>query len=214
MARRNFSMIEYFNRIAAEWEPLLAFRGETRADFDEWHEVAQAKFMELLGEFPEPAPLEPDVIFSIEQDGIIRERVVFDAEEHMSVPCVVLRPAEMGEDGSNPAIICSHGHGQFGKEPVSGNRSAAAYVNDIQAMNYDYGWQMAKAGYLTISPDLRVFGERADGGNPYPGRDRCNVHFIRGAIMGIFTLTLNIFDMTRCVPPCESPIMPMRSPST
>jgi hypothetical protein len=199
MARRNFSMIEYFNRIAAEWEPLLSFQGESRADFDEWHEVAHAKFMELLGEFPEPAPLEPDVVFSIEQEGIIRERVIFDAEEHMSVPCVVLRPADLGEDGSNPAIICSHGHGQFGKEPVSGNRSAAAYVSDIQAMNYDYGWQMAKAGYLTISPDLRVFGERADGGNPYPGRDKCNVHFIRGAIMGIFTLTLNIFDITRCV---------------
>lgn len=199
MARRNFSMIEYFNRIAAEWEPLLSFKGETRADFDEWHEVAHAKFMELLGEFPEPAPLEPDVVFSIEQEGIIRERVIFDAEEHMSVPCVVLRPADMGEDGSNPAIICSHGHGQFGKEPVAGNRSAAAYVNDIQAMNYDYGRQMAQAGYLTISPDLRVFGERADGGNPYPGRDKCNVHFIRGAIMGIFTLTLNIFDITRCV---------------
>lgn len=199
MARRNFSMIEYFNRIAAEWEPLLSFQGESRADFDEWHEVAHAKFMELLGEFPEPAPLEPDVVFSIEQEGIIRERVIFDSEEHMSVPCVVLRPADLGADGSNPAIICSHGHGQFGKEPVSGNRSAAAYVSDIQAMNYDYGWQMAKAGYLTISPDLRVFGERADGGNPYPGRDKCNVHFIRGAIMGIFTLTLNIFDITRCV---------------
>jgi len=125
--------------------------------------------------------------------------VVFDSEEHMSVPAVVLRPVDMGEDGSNPAIICSHGHGAHGKEPVAGNKTNPSMVSDIQAMNYNYGEQMARAGYLTISPDLRVFGERADGGDPYPGRDRCNVHFVRGAIMGIWTLTLNIFDMMRCV---------------
>ncbi len=199
MAKRNFSMIEYFNRIAAEHEPELAFRGETQEDFRAWHEQAQAKYFELLGEYPEPAPLEPDVIFAIEEDGIVRERVIFDSEEHMSVPCVVLRPADMAADGSHPAIICSHGHGAHGKEPVAGNRTNPSMVSDIERMNYNYGELMARAGYLTISPDLRVFGERADGGDPYPGRDKCNVHFIRGAIMGIWTLTLNIFDMMRCV---------------
>lgn len=199
MARRNFSMIEYFNRIAAEHEPELAFRGSTKQDFEAWQPKARAKYLELLGEFPTPAPLDPEVIVSIEQDGIIRERVIFDAEEHMSVPCVVLRPADMKPDGSNPAILCSHGHGAYGKEPVAGNRSTPELCDNIARHSYDYGWQMAKAGFLTISPDLRVFGERADGGNPYPGRDRCNVHFIRGAILGIWTLTLNIFDMMRCV---------------
>ena len=117
----------------------------------------------------------------------------------MSVPAVVLRPADMKPDRSNPAIICSHGHGAYGKEPVAGNRSTPELRDNIARHQYDYGWQMAKAGFLTISPDLRVFGERADGGNPYPGRDKCNVHFIRGAILGIWTLTLNIFDIMRCV---------------
>ncbi|MGC9319949.1 MAG: alpha/beta hydrolase [Armatimonadota bacterium] len=199
MAKRNFSMIEYFNRIAAEHTPELQFEGETPEDFEQWHEVAHAKFMELLGRFPEPAPLDAEVVFSIEEDGIIRERVIFNAEEHMSVPAVVLRPADMAEDGSNPAIVCSHGHGDYGKEPVAGNRSAPGYVGDIERMSYDYGWQMAWRGYLTISPDLRVFGERASEGTMVGGRDKCNVHFIRGAILGIYTLTLNIFDMMRCI---------------
>ena len=199
MAKRNFSMIDYFNRLAAEHEPELAFRGSTRADFDEWHERALAKYLELLGEFPRPVDLDPEVIVSIEEDGLIRERVIFDAEEHMSVPCVVLRPADMPADGSNAAIICSHGHGAYGKEPVAGNKSSPELRDNIARHGYNYGEQMARAGFLTISPDLRVFGERADGGNPYPGRDKCNVHFIRGAVLGIWTLTLNIFDMMRCV---------------
>ncbi len=199
MAKRNFSMVEYFKRVTQARSPELAFTGNTREDFEAWHPVAMSKLLELLGRWPVPVDLDAEVVSSIEEDGIIRERVIFDAEEHMSVPCVVLRPAEMAGDGSNAAIVCSHGHGQFGKESVAGNRSFAALEAEIGGLNYDYGMQMAHRGYLTISLDLRVFGERADGGNPYPGRDRCNVHFNRGMILGFHTLTLNIFDVRRCV---------------
>jgi hypothetical protein len=58
---------------------------------------------------------------------------------------------------------------------------------------------MARRGYLTLCPDLRVFGERSDGQALCSGRDPCNVHFIRGMILGIYTLTLNIWDMKCCV---------------
>ena len=112
---------------------------------------------------------------------------------------VAQSPADMGADGSNPAILCSHGHGDFGKEPVAGNRTTPGYVSDIERMNYDYGWQMAKRGYVTISPDLRVFGERSSEGTMVGGRDKCNVHFVRGAILGFYTLTRNIFDFGRCI---------------
>ena len=199
MARRNFSMIEYFRERAKDWRPLLAFEGRTAAEWPAWREDATAKLLELLGDFPAPVDLAPEVIYSIEQDGIIRERVIFDSEEHMSVPCVVLRPASMANDGTGRAILCSHGHGPFGKESVAGNASTAERAARIARLNYDYGEQMARRGFLTISPDLRVFGERSDGGNPYPGRDRCNVHFLRGMILGIYTLTLNIWDMKRCI---------------
>jgi hypothetical protein len=192
-------MIDYFNRLAKDWEPLLTFKGTSEADFEDWQSRASEKFFELLGDFPEPVDLAPDVIYSVEDNGLIRERVIFDSEALMSVPCVVLRPVDMKLDGTNPAILCSHGHGAFGKEAVAGNATSPELRANIAAHNYNYGEQMARAGYITISPDLRVFGEHDDGGNPYPGRDKCNVHFIRGAILGIFTLTLNIWDMKCCV---------------
>ena len=199
MARRNFSMIEYFNRRAKDWKPLLSFDGETKDDWRRWRAKAIRKLRELLGEFPEKVDLNAEVVCSVEEDGIIRERVVFDSEEYMSVPCVVLKPADMPNDRKGRAIVCSHGHGPFGKEPVAGNATTPQLAANIRQHNYNYGEQMARRGFLTICPDLRVFGERSDGGNPYPGRDKCNVHFIRGAVLGIFTLTLNIFDMMRCI---------------
>jgi hypothetical protein len=199
MAKRNFSMIDYFNKMAENWVPLLTFQGSTMAEFEDWQARASEKFFDLLGDFPQPVTPEPEVIYSVEEDGIIRERVIFDSEENMSVPCVVLRPADMKADGSNAAILCSHGHGAYGKEPVAGNKSSAGLRESITNHQYNYGEIMARAGYLTISPDLRVFGERGDGGNPYPGRDKCNVHFLRGAMWGVYTLTLNIWDMKCCV---------------
>jgi len=199
MANRNFSMIEYFNRIAAEHKPLLSFNGRSNSDWKAWQKKAYAKFVELLGEFPRPSPLNAEVVASVEEHGVIKERVVFDSEKWMSVPCIVCRPKNMKANRRNAAIVCSHGHGAYGKDPVAGVNGIADIKTSIATHNYNYGELMAQHGFMTISPDLRVFGERSDGGNPYPGRDKCNVHFIRGAIFGIYTLTLNIFDFSRCV---------------
>lgn len=199
MAKRNFSMIEYFNQRAKDWVPALHFKGETRQDWRTWHDAALPKLIELLGAFPEPVDPAPEVVYSQEVDGLIRERVIIDAEEFMSIPCVVLRPIDMPRNGKGRAILCSHGHGPFGKEPVAGNRSTPELIDNINRHHYNYAEEMARRGFMTIAPDLRVFGERNDGGNPYPGRDQCNVHFLRGMVLGIYTLTLNIWDMKCCI---------------
>ena len=199
MAHRNFSMIEYFNRRAKDWTPELSFRGSTRAEWETWRVPALEKLLDLLGDFPDAVDPAPDVVYSVEDRGLIRERVVFDSEAEMSVPCTVLRPIDMPADGRAPAIITCHGHGPFGKEPVAGNASSDDLAANIRRHNYNYGEEMARRGYVTISPDLRVFGERLDGGDLRPRKDPCDLHFIRGAILGIYTLTLNIWDMKCCV---------------
>ena len=167
MARRNFSMQAYWEVQVENFTPKLHF-GSQEMDFENWRRTAHTKYMELLGSFPDPVPLDAEVESSVEDDGLIRERVVFNSEAFMSVPCQVLRPKTMAADGSNAAILCSHGHGPFGKDPVAGIRSTAEMRANIEMHNYDYGWQMAKAGYLTISPDLRGFGERPRRAQPVP----------------------------------------------
>lgn len=196
---RNFSMRTYWERITQDHEPELAFRGATEAEWAEWHAAAHARYMELLGQFPVSIDLDPTVEYSIEDQGLIRERVVLHTEEHMWMPCQVLRPSGMAADGTNAAILCSHGHGPFGKDPVAGIRSSPEMEENIRQHNYNYGEQMARAGYLTICPDLRVFGERRDPTERNCGRDRCNVNFIIGAMLGVYPLTLNIWDMSKCI---------------
>ncbi|MEM7127972.1 MAG: alpha/beta hydrolase family protein [Chloroflexota bacterium] len=203
MPQRNFSMQAYWENQITGWTPQLHFANQTMA-WDAWKEAAQAKYLELLGNFPEPVPLDAEVESSVVDGDVIRERVVFNSEAFMSVPCQVLRPKTMASDGSNPAILCSHGHGLYGKDSVAGIRSSSESIANIENHNYDYGLQMARAGYLTISPDLRGFGERRDRHDPYPGRDPCNVNYLRGTMLNRWPLTLNIWDMKCCVDYLES----------
>lgn len=199
MNNRNFSMAKYWENKLKDWKPILTFAGLSKSEWTRWHDNAYKKFMELLGSFPKRVDLNAEVVYSVEDGDLIRERVVFDTEEFMSIPCQVLRPKNMKMDRKNPAILCSHGHGPYGKDTVSGIKSNEDIIQNIKQHNYNYGEQMAKAGYLTISPDLRVFGERSDGLNPFPDKDPCNVNFIKGVLAGINTLTLNIWDMKCCV---------------
>lgn len=197
MANRYFSLSDYWNRQAKDWVPLLSFRGSSLSDWEAWRKEALTKFLELLGEFPARVDLAAEVEYAIEDGDLIRERVVFDSEEYASVPCVVLRPKAMQANKKNAAIICCNGHPvDLGKDPVAGVRSGPAYDQAIASMNYNFGEQMAKAGFLTIVPELRGFGERNDS----PGRrDVCNLNFIKGSILGIYTQTLNIWDIKCCV---------------
>lgn len=200
MVQRNFSMQAYWEAVAKDWQPLLHFRGTSKADWQAWYKEAYAKFMQLLGDFPDPVPLEAEVEYTVEEGDLIRERVVFQADEYMSVPCLVLRPKDMKADGSNPAILCSHGHGPYGKDPIMGVRSSPGHEEMIRSHNHNYGEQMARHGYLTIAPDLRAFGERKDPwADLMQGEAYCNSEFVKGALMGIYPLTLNIWDMKRCL---------------
>jgi len=196
---RNFSMEAYWNKLVEEWKPLLHFKGHNKDDWAAWQDEARPMFMELLGPFPKRVPLEAEVESSVVDGDLIRERVVFNSEAFMSVPCQVLRPRDMAPDHRSAAIVCSHGHGPFGKDGVAGVRTSPEHDRFILEHNHNYGEAMARAGFLTISPDLRVFGERRDGFDPFPGRDPCNVNFIKGAMLGLYTLTLNIWDMKCCV---------------
>ncbi len=200
MAHRNFSMIEYFNRRCGELAPRLAFAGRNKQDWQAWRTALLAELRKILGDWPSPVPANPDVVWETVEDGLIKQRIVFDTEQHMSVPALLFIPADRKPEQKLPAILCCHGHGPYGKDAVMGlDMGDPARRQNIAGHNYDYGLQMARRGYVTMAVDWRGFGERRDGPNPYPGRDPCNVHFIRGSLLGLNMLTLNIWDGMRAI---------------
>jgi len=201
MSNRNLSMVEYFKRKGQSFEPRLRFKGATTQDFIQWKERLLTELRDLLGPMPQPVPLNPEIVWEIEEDNLIKRRVLLDTEADMSVVALMNIPKDALRNRA-PAILCNHGHGQYGKDSVMGVRSSSDRIVGIDRYNYDYGLQMAKRGYVTIAIDWRGFGERGDyycvyDAIPYPGRDRCDIHLHRGSLMGTNLLTLDIFDGIR-----------------
>ena len=200
MSSRNFSMVEYFKRRAKSVVPRYRFAGNTKEDFSRWQQELLAELKSALGPSPDKVDLNPQIEWEKQEDGLLKRSVVLDTEADYSVVALVYIPAEAPKDGSTPAILCSHGHGDYGKDSVMGVRKndEPQREAEIKGFNFDYGLQMAKKGYVTIAIDYRSWGERDEKRKDlYGDRDPCNVHFIRGSIMGINLLTLNIWDARR-----------------
>ena len=63
--KRTFTLQEYWMRLAEEHKPCLSYKNAAMP-FDEWHEKATEKLLELLGPFPEKVPLEPVIEYSVD----------------------------------------------------------------------------------------------------------------------------------------------------
>ena len=188
----------FISKLHRRMRPSLAFGAKSKDELDLWKGTLKGKVEELLGEPPEPAPLDPQLVSTEETDRFVREKWLIQSEQDCWVPLYLLVPK--GGEGRKPAVLCAHGHGPYGKDPVAG-----VHLNDsdrkaeILRNNYNYGEQMAQEGFIAVAPDWRSFGERIAYSNPYPGRDICNVHFLQHLILGRSLLGANIFDGMRVI---------------
>ena len=201
---RNLSVNAWFRGLAAEHKPRHRFAGESRDDWRGWRDALLPAVKQTLGRMPARVPLRPEVQAEWRADGLVKQRVIFDVQDGLAAVAYVFRPESA--KGKLPAILCCHGHGPPGKELVMGNRSSPEYVQSIVSANYDYGLRMAQAGFVTIAIDWRGFGERDDRRKPnwndvdaarggqMPGRDLCNLHYLRATILGMTMLGLNVYD--------------------
>jgi dienelactone hydrolase len=179
--------------LAATQPPEAVPVDELEQSFDGYRERASARLRDLLGEWPQPVPLDIEVLESDDAGPYRRERVVFDSEATMSVPAYLLVPHTRTEPG--PAVLAIHGHGA-GKSMVCGlDRGRADLRDEIDGYHGDYAHQLACRGYVVLAPDLRGFGERADW-NP-PERYQCDWNLVSATIADANPLTQNLWDM-RC----------------
>lgn len=197
MSDRNLSINRHFNALAAAHQPRYRFQGGGREDWQRWASQLRAELLASLGQMPPRVPLNPQILVEWREDGVIKQRLIFDVEAGLSVTAYLFRPDNV--DGPLPGILACHGHGPFGKEPVMGNESSPELKANISVHHYDYGWQMAKAGFAVMAIDFRGFGERDDRRKPHFhdvtwGRDQCNVHALREELLGRTLLGMNLYD--------------------
>ena len=194
---RNYSINKYFADMGKNHQPKWRFTGSTKKEWLQWRENLLPALKASLGTMPTRVPLNPETLCEWSEDGICKRKVVIDVEEGLAADLLFYWPENV--TGKIPGILACHGHGPFGKEMVMGNRSTPELQAYIKEHNYDYGLQMAKAGFAVVSLDWRGFGIRDDRNWPIcsdtiHAKDICNVNYVRATIMGMTILGMDIND--------------------
>ena len=197
MTPRNLSPQQMFEQVAQEHTPQYSFKGKSKNDFAAWKQAALPEVLMTLGDFPGRVPLKPQLLAEWEHDGLTKQRWLIDVQKHLSATFLVNFPGGLKKGEKRPAILCWHGHGSFGKEPVMGNDSSPELREEIGRFNYHYGHQMAKAGFITCAIDWTGAGERNDSNKPNfkntnATRDWCNLYYLHATMLGMTSLSINI----------------------
>jgi hypothetical protein len=194
---RNLSPHQMFERLARAHQPVHRFTGETPGEAAAWKRAALPAVLATLGDHPRRVPLNPHLIAEWEHDGLTKQKWLIDVQEHLSATCLVNRPRDVPAGQRLPALLCWHGHGPFGKEPVMGNDSSPELRDNIARHNYAYGHTMAKRGHVTFAIDWIGAGDHNDSRKPHwrnmdHGRDWCNLYYLNATMLGMTSLSINV----------------------
>ncbi len=193
---RNLSPQKMFERMALEHKPLNAF-DPGQETFAAWKARTLPKVLATTGDWPGKVDPTPELVVEWVEDDVAKQRWLLDVGPHASATLLINRPTGAAAGPKLPALLCWHGHGRFGKDSVMGNKSSSDRKAEIEGCNYDYGHQMAKAGFLTYAIDWMGVGERNDNNKPHffnhnGGRDWCNLYYLHATMLGMTSLSINL----------------------
>lgn len=211
MTTRNLNPYTFFERLAAEHKPRLAFKGKNKAQFQSWQKQVLPQVLATLGKMPRRVSPKPQRLAQWREDGLLKERWVLDVQPNLAATLNIFRPDNLKRGEKRPAILACHGHGSLGKHGPMGIAASSAAQGEVKSFNYDYGLRMAQAGFVTYSIDWLGFGERSIKAKPHyysgtEGRDPCNIYYLCATMLGMTVLGMNLHD-GRCATDlvCEQP---------
>ncbi|MBM80253.1 MAG: hypothetical protein CMJ78_06620 [Planctomycetaceae bacterium] len=105
----------------------------------------------------------------------------------------LLIPKGVSKTQPAPAVLCVHGHGDYGHHVIVGRTDIEGTAESIKKANYDYGLQFVRRGYVVAAPCMIPFGPRVD--RKRYGGDPCATTFVRMQALGQLSITANIRDL-------------------
>ena len=98
----------------------MVFQGSTAKDCKLWQSEFKAKLEELLGDSAPPKTWKVTVEEGAKLDDHERHQILLESEGIPSVPVYLLIPKTLPKGEKAPGVLCVHGHGEFGNDPIVG----------------------------------------------------------------------------------------------
>jgi len=142
-----------FSYLARDWPEL-----------EKWRILSRAKLHELLAFDPAPAPLNPEILETIVEEGYVRYRVRYSVTRNRKTEAFLLIPS--GLERPAPAVLALHDHGgfyYFGKEKITKTDPAPRVLREFIGKSYGgrtYADELAKKGFVVLCPDAFYFGSQ------------------------------------------------------
>jgi dienelactone hydrolase len=196
----------FYHTLFQKSEKTLTYDNNLDNNIDKWASQVRVKLYELLKLDELRAMVKTDqnnvpqvrIAGSEDCDDFIREKVYIKGPMD-DIPAYILIPKQKR---AAPAIICLHGHGGYsaGKTMVAGATEKGSIEEECaEALNYGYGVQMAKAGYVTICPDAFGFGERRFPEEIGSKAHLCSKYFISLVNYGLSPIAITTISNILCV---------------
>ena len=176
----------------------MVFQGSTAKDCKLWQSEFKAKLEELLGDSAPPKTWKVTVEEVAKLDDHERHQILLESEGIPSVPVYLLIPKTLPKGEKAPGVLCVHGHGEFGNDPIVGRTDLPGVKQAIQKSHYDYGLQFVRKGYVVAAPCMVPFGRRVNR-KKYGGQDPCAVTLVRMQALGQLPITANLRDLRWCL---------------
>lgn len=197
MKDEDLNHLDYLKKIYNSQKRILEFRATSLEEWKKWKSALTEKFLELLGEFPDPSySFDVKVIEHVKEKGYTREKIYYLSEKDVYVPAYILIPSDA--DPPFRCVIALHGHGR-GVADVIGSGTEEEIERYVRPMNYDYAVQLVKHGFFVFAPEMRGFGERRDEQDRIkgPGVSSCRQMSYNSVMLGRHILAYRIFDIIK-----------------
>ncbi len=129
---------------------------------EEWPQIRQRMLNRILDNFGEP-PVEMKPIQNKFEEleryknyGLTHIRIRYEVMESIDAEAVIVLPEGFEDGREYPAVVTIHGSNKKGT--YSGKYGMLDPEGKIGRLNRGYGIELAKRGYVTISPDQFGFG--------------------------------------------------------
>jgi dienelactone hydrolase len=177
----------------------MSFSAANKVAAFTWQKRVRRRLAQLLGGFPSTrVPLNARVLEKRRFDGYVREKVIFQSRNDLSVFGYLLLPAKASK--LIPGIVCLPGHGR-GCDDIVGIDENGIQRDVKSGYARDFALQAVEAGYAALAIEQLAFGCRRDGltGKKGAGASSCQPAAGAALLFGQTMIGWRVWDVIRAI---------------